>query len=293
MDSSMARETEVVVIDDRNDPAIERILEGAGEHRRMDSWVPGAEILVAAVVEGELVGLAARHTSNLHPERDWLLVRVEPSHRRCGLGTLLHEAVAARRPDRPTKVRIPSTEQAGLRFASHHRYLPLVSCVDVVLSEIPKPVGVAGLELTRASANDPIFLRALGDLYRASHRWDPCLELSADDVRSLLAGDDIIPETLRLALRNGDVVGVGIAYVSDKPNVVEMATLGALDVDAEDGVDITHAVIDSIGRQFLDAGMAISIECDFGPGANTALGVFVDQLAERPSDSVELLAHPK
>jgi len=180
-----------------------------------------------------------------------------------------------------------------LRFASQHRYVPLVSCVDVVLSEIPKPAPGAGLELTRASTDDPIFLRALGDLYRASHRWDPCVALSPDDVRSLLAGDDVIPGTPRLARRDGNVVGVGVAYTSEIPNLVEMATLGALDPEAADGVDITHEVVESIGREYLDAGMAISIECDFGPGANSALGLFVDQLGPRPSKSVEILAYPK
>lgn len=284
-------EPKIVLIEDRSDPAIRRFLAGAEEaDGQLDHWVSDAETVYGAVVDGGVVGIGARDSSALHPTRDWVSVRVHPSHRGSGIGTTLLGSCRAQRPDRSTKVRISSSEVAGLRFAAQHGFTRLVSSADVVVSGLPVPALPPDIEVVDVSKDDPAFLRALGALYVASHLWDPCVGLELADVRALLAGDDVIPGTARVVRRGEEVIGVGVAYSGRPAGSVEMANFGSVDPDAGDGVDIAHTLLDSIGRPFLDAGVTITVECDFGPGTNTALGQLLDRIASRPSTTVEILA---
>lgn len=283
----------VVLIEDRSDPAIRRILAGADEaDGQLDHWVSDAETVYGAVVDGEVVGIGARTSSALHPTRDWISIRVHPSHRGSGIGTTLLNVLSAQRPDRSTKVRIPSSEVAGLRFAAQHGFTRLVSSADVVVRGLPVPALPPEIEVVEVSRDDPAFLRALGALYVASHLWDPCVGVELADVRTMLAGDDVIPGTARVVRRGEEVIGVGVAYSGGPAGSVEMATFGAVDPEAGDGVDIARALLDSIGRPFLDAGVTVTVECDFGPGTNTAVGQLLDRIASRPSATVEILAGP-
>lgn len=277
---------------DRNDPAIDAVVAHVDdEHRLLDRWVEHADWVYGAVVGGRVVGIGARVQSPLHPTRDWVTVHVEPSRRRSGVGSTLLHRLRSKRPRTATKVRVPSSQRAGLRFAAVHGYTRLVSSADVMLSTLPSPPMIDG-HISAASVDDADFLDALGTLYVVSHRWDPCVGLETPVVRRLLAGDDALPETARVVRRRGEIVGVGIAYAGQSTGRVEMANFGAVHPEAVDGVQITHAILHAVGRQLLDAGGTIAVECDFGPGANTALSDLLVRLVGQPTSAVEILATP-
>lgn len=265
----------------------------APEHRRLDGWIEHADAVLGAFVEGRLVGFAARYHSPLHPVRDWVTVHVEPRRRRTGIGFKLHRSLLAAGDGRPSKVRMPSTEEAGLRFAAARGYSHLVSSAEVILHHVPSPMPATAHEIVKVAIDDKSFLIALGRLYVATHRWDPCSGIDFRDVRRLLAGDDALADTARIVQRSGEVVGVGLAYEGLAPNRIELATIGAVDPEAEDGVAITHAVLHAVSHPVLEAGATVVVECDFGPGANTALSAVLTRLVGEPAttlDTVEILA---
>lgn len=273
-----------------SDPAIEAVLAHVdAEHRLLDRWVKEADVVYGASIDDCVVAFGARFHAPLHPTRDWTTVHVEPTRRRCGIGSaLLHELRG--RGGIPTKVRIPSDQRAGLSFAHRHGYSVVATSGEVVLRDLPEPSPLPDADTMAASTDDTDFLEALGQLYVASHRWDPCAGLEQADVRRLLAGDDVIPGSAHVVRRGGEIIGVGLAYLGPSAACVEMANFGAVDPETSDAVQITHTVLDAVGREFLDSGASIAIECDYGAGANTALQDLLGRLGTRPGPTVQILA---
>lgn len=255
----------------------------------LDRWVEDADVVYGAFIDDRVVAFGARFHFPLHPARDWITVHVEPTRRRCGIGSELLQRLRAGR-EVPTKARIPSDQRAGLRFAHGHGYSLLVTSADVALRDLPEPSPLPDTEILAVPVDDGEFLEALGRLYAASHRWDPCVDLEQADVRRLLAGDDVIRGTAHVIRRGGEIIGVGLAYRGRSAGAVEMANFGAVDPEASDAVQITHAVLHAVGRKFLDSGVSIAIECDYGTGANSALQDLLDRFGTRPGSAVQILA---
>lgn len=276
-----------------NDPALDAVLAHVdAEHRLLDRWVHEADVVYSASVDDCVVAFGARSHFPLHPARDWITVHVEPTRRRCGIGSaLLHEL--RRGAGIPSKVRIPTDQRAGLSFAHGHGYSEVVTSGEIVLRDMPEPSPLSDADIVAASTDDAGFLDALGQLYVASHRWDPCAGLERADVRRLLAGDDVVPGSARVVWRGGEIVGVGLAYLGPSGDFVEMANFGAVDPETSDAIQITHAVLDAVGRGFLDRGLSIAIECDYGAGANMALQDLLERFGIRPGSTVQILATSK
>lgn len=275
-----------------SDPAIAAVLAHVdAEHRLLDRWVEEADIVYGAFIDGCVVAFGARFHAPLHPTRDWITVHVEPGRRRCGIGSALLKTLRAC-GGIPTKARIPSNQERSLAFAQAHGYSLLVTSGEVVLRDLPEPPPLPDADIIAIPVDEGDFLEALARLYVASHQWDPCAGLERADVRRLLAGDDVIPGSAHVIRRRGDIIGVGLAYRGRSAEGVEMANFGAVDPESIDAVQITHAVLHAVGGKFLDSGVSIAIECDYGPGANTGLRDLLDRFGRRPDSTVHILAAP-
>lgn len=102
----------------------------------------------------------------------------------------------------------------------------------------------------------------------------------------------MIPGSAHVIRRRDEIIGVGLAYLGRSADEVAMANFGAVDPEAIDAVQITHTVLHAVGRKFLDSGVSIAIECDYGWGANTGLRDLLDRFGTRPDSTVHILAAP-
>jgi GNAT superfamily N-acetyltransferase len=203
---------------------------------------------LVATSDGRLVGVATAWENPLHPARWRLVAHVDPGLRRRSVGSALFGRLLAEVAPcgpRPWQSATGADDDAGRAFLAHHGFRPLMrtrlgevnpaalgESVWAALDAANAAATAAGYhivalpDLAAGASLRPSLASLHAEIYRQTHNWNPPAALSADDARRLFLGDDLIPESLFVALADDRPVGVASLRRGESPEDRELGWIG-------------------------------------------------------------------
>lgn len=218
----------------------------------------------------DIVGAGKLYRSSLHGNVPIMVIGVEPSYRRQGVGRAIHQAIMDSKPSIPLGIDgcCYETDSGCISFLESLGYESYLDCLipAVDISSLPKAGKSEQLEIMTFSkafqdgVSQREVLRFLVSRYVASHGWSPPSISETDASWEEIALGDIDPEVSMLALSKGTIVGASTGWLEDQALEVQW-TYGS-GTTAEQ-IPIIHALLTS---QFQAAhsrnAKRASMECD-------------------------------
>lgn len=246
---------------------------------------PGAfRRTLVAQTGGRILAVATVWENPLHPARWRLVAHVCPRHRRCGIGSALFArllAEVAPRGSRPWQSATRADDDAGRRFLAHHGFRLIMrtrlgeletsalgetawTTLDAATAGVTE-AGYRIVALPDLAVDAPLrpSLASLhGKIYRQAHGWNPPAELSEDDARRLFLGDDLIPDSLFVALADDRPVGVASLRLGATPGDRDLGWIGVAEGHPDRAASLIAALLGRCLKQVHAERLPIRVEVD-------------------------------